>query len=203
MGRNGNGFIQFGNSHGVHVLAFRVHREWRPILLVALSFRAGSGVQVVVALAAEGQLGHHLAVNHLQLGVDDLEHGSTALGGHLIIAVLDLPAGFAGISGFDVLELDVQDVLDLMGGGHLAGHAQDAVVGIQGHRDGELATGRGIEYAAGGLDVLILGLAAAGAHEADHRIGLAALDDHLVANDLYPSAAAAEGEAIGLVLAVL
>ena len=90
-----------------------------------------------------------------------------------------------------------------MGGGHLVGLAQDAVVGVQGHRDGELAVRGGIEYAAGGLDVLILGLAAAGAHEADHRIGLAALDDHLVANDLYPSAAAAEGEAIGLVIAIL
>ena len=105
MRRNGDFFVQFGNGYGIHVLAIRVHRERRPIVLVVLSFLASSGVQVVVALAAEGQLGHHLAVNHLQLGVDDLEHGSTALGGHLIIAVLDLPAGFAGIGGIHIADL--------------------------------------------------------------------------------------------------
>ena len=93
------GFIQCGNRDGVDILALRILCERCPICLVLRSLFLGSGVQVVVAGTAEGQLCRHLAVNHLQLGVDDLEHGSTALGGHLIIAVLDLPAGFAGIGG--------------------------------------------------------------------------------------------------------
>ena len=105
MRRNGDFFVQFGNGYGVDILALRILRERRPIVLIVLSFLAGAGVQVVVAGTAEGQLCRHLAVNHLQLGVDDLEHGSTALGGHLIIAVLDLLAGFAGIGGIHIADL--------------------------------------------------------------------------------------------------
>ena len=97
MRRNGNLFVQFGNGHGVDVLAIRILSERCPIILIVLSLRAGSGVQVVVSGAAEGQFSRHFPIDDLQLGVNDLEHGSVAEGGHLIIAVLNLLTGVSRV----------------------------------------------------------------------------------------------------------
>ena len=88
---------------------------------------------------------------------------------------------------------------------HLGGHTQNTVVGVQLHRDGKGAVPCRVVHPIGCLDILIVHRSAAAgfAHKPNHRIGLAALDDNLVAGNAHPSASAGIGEPILLVGAVL
>ena len=101
------------------------------------------------------------------------------------------------------LELHEDDVLDLVRGGHLGGHAENAVVLVELHGDREGAAVVGVIGVAGGLHIGVLRRVAAAAHEADGSVRLAVLHRDLVAHDARAAGAAGEGEAVGRVDAVL